>query len=98
MGQEILKTPLIAYRRGFGRPNYGDYWMGLENIHKKTSKGKWQVYFQFQYKAPKGSNVVIYDDFKVKADWTQYELQVGKGTYMLLETLVNLKMAINRLI
>jgi len=71
-----------ASKHGFGEFKRGDYWLGLERIHSMTSSGTWQVMFKFRNaERAKGVFQVVYDNFRVDAEITEYALNVGNITH-----------------
>ena len=67
------------YKNGFGDPKKGTaYWMGLEKMHEMTSWGKWQLILVIRAKGKEHTfNYVIYDDFKIRGEMVQYQLNIG---------------------
>jgi len=54
------------YVEGFGTLD-SNYWIGLENLHKLTSSGIWQLMFEAEFKVAKSDDwqMNIYENFKV---------------------------------
>ena len=78
------KNRWAEYQKGFGSfANYGNFWWGLENLHQRTSTGKWNVMFTFRmhrngpYEG--GSAVIKFHGFRVASNKDKYRLSIGKN-------------------
>ncbi|XP_058123190.1 angiopoietin-related protein 7-like [Anopheles ziemanni] len=63
------------YREGFGNLD-GEFWLGLEHLHKLTSVGKYQLLVEMEDHAGK-YGYAKYDQFKVRSENDRYKLEVG---------------------
>ena len=63
------------YQKGFGSKD-GNFWWGLENLHQRTSTGKWNVMFNLRVKG--GSAVIKYHGFSVASSKDKYRVSLGK--------------------
>ena len=69
----------LGYQRGFGSTaNNGNFWWGLENLHKYTSSGKWNVLFKLRSQKG-GSAVIKFHGFKVASKYENYRVSIGKS-------------------
>ena len=68
-----FKQSFKAYQDGFGsKKKHSDFFMGLEKLHKMTSRGVWQATFNYEYRNQKYSN--IFGNFKV-LEYPTYRLR-----------------------
>ncbi|XP_058123189.1 fibroleukin-like [Anopheles ziemanni] len=85
-GEVEFSRDWADYREGFGNLD-GEFWLGLEYLHKLTSAGKYQLLVEIKDHA--GKYVYAkYDAFKVLGEMTEYALDVGRysgtaGNFML---------------
>ncbi|KFB50354.1 AGAP009184-PA-like protein [Anopheles sinensis] len=63
------------YREGFGNLD-GEFWLGLELLHKFTSDGKYQLLVEMEDHAGK-YRYAKYDQFAVQSEKDLYKLEVG---------------------
>ncbi|XP_078082779.1 tenascin isoform X6 [Mustelus asterias] len=62
------------YTNGFGNPS-DEFWLGLENLHKITAQGHYQLRVDFR---DEGDSVyAVYDRFLVSDSKSRYKLHVG---------------------
>jgi len=94
---EFQENGWEQYKNGFGDANGTAkgtaYWMGLEKMHQMTLTGTWQLLLVVKgHGKPNPEeytyNYLIYDNFKVKSEMLEYELQIGSRlkTYGVFET------------
>ncbi|XP_078685342.1 angiopoietin-related protein 2-like isoform X2 [Branchiostoma floridae x Branchiostoma belcheri] len=65
-----------AYRAGFGDPR-GDFWLGLENMHRLTGRGGYKL----QVSMEDWNGIVAYaeyNSFKIEGEESKYRLRLGK--------------------
>ena len=63
------------YKRGFGNLN-GEFWLGLDKIHRLTSSGGYKLRVDLEDFA--GNAVYAeYHSFEVKSEGTKYQLSIG---------------------
>ncbi|XP_067868791.1 tenascin isoform X8 [Heterodontus francisci] len=62
------------YTNGFGNPS-DEFWLGLENLHKITSQGRYQLRVDFRDEGD--SAYAVYDRFLVSDSKSRYKLHVG---------------------
>ena len=63
------------YKRGFGNLN-GEFWLGLDKIHRLSSGGKYKLRVDLEDFA--GNTVYAeYDSFAVGGEGTKYKLSIG---------------------
>ncbi|XP_051892775.1 tenascin-like isoform X2 [Pristis pectinata] len=67
------------YTAGFGNPS-GEFWLGLENLHKITSEGRYQLRVDLQDEGD--TAYAVYDKFVVLDARSRYKLHIGayRGT------------------
>ena len=63
------------YKRGFGSL-IGEFWLGLDKIHRLTSSGKYKIRVDLEDFAGK-TYYAEYDLFKVGSEAEKYQLSVG---------------------
>ncbi|XP_020628452.1 ficolin-1-like [Orbicella faveolata] len=63
------------YKRGFGSPT-GEFWLGLDNIHRLTSSGSYKLRVDLEDFAG-NTYYAEYDFFKVASEGEKYKLSVG---------------------
>lgn len=63
------------YRNGFGSLD-GDYWLGLEEMHKLTRDDNYKLQVDIQY-YDKSWKYAIYDNFEVENENEKYKLKLG---------------------
>ena len=63
------------YKRGFGSLT-GEFWLGLDNIHRLTSSGSYTLRFHLEDFDGK-TYYAEYDLFKVGSEGERYQLSVG---------------------
>ena len=64
-----------SYKNGFGNIESGEFWIGLDNIHKLTTNSEQKL--QIDLEAFDGDYVsIIYDSFKVGTEAENYKLHV----------------------
>jgi len=68
------------YKSGFGKPEDENYWLGLENMHKLTSVGRWKLKVKIwgQSKDAEGE----WESIAVASESDKYRLTVGKKISM----------------
>ena len=73
-----------GYQRGFGSAaNKGNFWWGLENLHKITSIGKWNVLFMLRN--VEGNFALIqFNGFSVGSSSDNYRLSIERKNYQYL--------------
>ncbi|ETN59518.1 hypothetical protein AND_008891 [Anopheles darlingi] len=65
------------YKNGFGNFDGGDYWLGLDNIHKITSSGDYEL-------------IVLLEDFEKNITYAKYDnFSIGSGTDLYPITLIS---------
>ncbi|KAL9961139.1 hypothetical protein ACROYT_G030031 [Oculina patagonica] len=64
------------YKRGFGNLN-GEFWLGLEKIHRLTSSGQYKLRVDLESFDGKTA-YAEYDTFEVASEEDKYQLTVGK--------------------
>ena len=64
------------YVNGFGHP-YGNYWMGLEEMHQMTKNGKRLRIFLISFDDAAELGVIIYENFTIGNSESNYELKYG---------------------
>jgi len=64
------------FKNGFTSAN--GYWLGLEDLHQITKKGKWQLLLKFQYESDKTWGQAVLDDFSIGPESDGYRLKFGK--------------------
>jgi len=64
------------YKNGFQEAGNA-YWLGLQKMHEKTSKGKWEFAFVYQGGCKGQNPCVVYNDFKVDSENTNFKLYFG---------------------
>lgn len=62
------------YTAGFGNPS-GELWLGLENLHKITSEGRYQLRVDLQDEGD--SAYAVYDKFFISDAKSRYKLHIG---------------------
>ncbi|XP_041050034.1 tenascin isoform X4 [Carcharodon carcharias] len=62
------------YTIGFGNPS-DEFWLGLENLHRITSQGRYQLRVDFRDEGD--SAYAVYDKFLVTDSKSRYKLHVG---------------------
>ena len=63
------------YQRGFGNLS-GEFWLGLDKIHRLTSSGVYKLRADLEDFA--GNTVYAeYDSFEVGSEGTKYQLSIG---------------------
>ena len=63
-----------SYRDGFGDMK-GNFWLGLEDVHQLTSKGKWELRIELSYNGQ--DYFAHYDNFKVHSESDLYRLEIS---------------------
>lgn len=71
-GIEDFQRDWATYRRGFGSFN-GDFFLGLENIHRLTSTRRHELYI-FMERFSGVTNYARYDNFRINGESDQYRL------------------------
>ena len=66
------------YKDGFG-PLTGEFWLGLDNIHRLTSSGKYKLRVDLEDFTGK-TYYAEYDVFEVASEEEKYKLSVGNYT------------------
>ena len=64
----------VSYREGFGDMK-GNFWLGLEDVHQLTSKGKWELRIELSYNGQ--DYFAHYDNFKVHSESDLYRLEIS---------------------
>ncbi|XP_075762054.1 tenascin isoform X4 [Pelodiscus sinensis] len=72
-GKENFYRNWRTYAAGFGDPK-DEFWLGLENLHKITSQGQYELRVDLQDKGE--TAYAIYDRFSVGDSKTRYRLKV----------------------
>ncbi|XP_055515946.1 tenascin isoform X8 [Leucoraja erinacea] len=62
------------YTAGFGNPS-GELWLGLENLHKITSEGRYQLRVDLQDEGD--AAYAVYDKFFISDAKSRYKLHIG---------------------
>ncbi|XP_078282211.1 tenascin isoform X5 [Rhinoraja longicauda] len=62
------------YTAGFGNPS-GELWLGLENLHKITSEGRYQLRVDLQDEGD--TAYAVYDKFIISNAKSRYKLHIG---------------------
>ncbi|XP_032905099.1 tenascin isoform X15 [Amblyraja radiata] len=62
------------YTAGFGNPS-GELWLGLENLHKITSEGRYQLRVDLQDEGD--TAYAVYDKFFISDAKSRYKLHIG---------------------
>ncbi|XP_069791757.1 tenascin-like isoform X3 [Narcine bancroftii] len=62
------------YTAGFGNPS-GEFWIGLENLHKITSGGRYQLRIDFRDEGD--TAYAVYDKFLILNAKSRYKLHIG---------------------
>ncbi|XP_044162380.1 ficolin-1-B-like isoform X1 [Bufo gargarizans] len=65
-----------TYKRGFGN-HLGEFWLGNENIHRLTSRGKFNLRVDLEDFDNKRT-YAIYRDFRLSGEKWSYTLYIGK--------------------
>jgi len=67
-----------GYKSGFGNSKAGDYWLGLDHLHRLTSSegSHWRIMIKYRF-AEGGIAVVKNDGFQVANELEEYQLHVG---------------------
>jgi len=66
------------YVNGFGAFGSDSYWLGLENIHQATKKGKWELLLSIRFMdSTRGADFIILKDFKVESAVFEYIIRVN---------------------
>ncbi|XP_059170290.1 angiopoietin-related protein 1-like isoform X2 [Physella acuta] len=74
VGDVNFARPWSDYRDGFGTLD-GDFWQGLERLHKLTRNGKWDLRVDMKFR---GKNYYgHYRSFKIDSEAQFYTLHVG---------------------
>ncbi|XP_019366051.1 PREDICTED: tenascin isoform X3 [Gavialis gangeticus] len=76
-GKEDFYRSWRTYTAGFGDPK-DEFWMGLENLHKITSQGQYELRVDLRDKGE--TAFAIYDKFSVGDSKTRYRLKVDGYT------------------
>ena len=64
------------YKQGFGNMNGGEFWLGLDNIHRLTKEGRNII--RVELEDVRGKNAYAeYDMFVVASESAKYELSLG---------------------
>ncbi|XP_043575881.1 tenascin isoform X5 [Chiloscyllium plagiosum] len=63
------------YTNGFGNPS-DEFWLGLENLHKITSQGHYQLRVDFRDEGD--SAYAVYDRFLISDAKSRYKLHIGR--------------------
>lgn len=71
-GIEDFQRDWATYRKGFGSFN-GDFFLGLENIHRLTSTRRHELYI-FMERFSGVTNYARYDNFRINGESDQYRL------------------------
>ena len=66
------------YKRGFG-PLTGEFWLGLDKIHRLTSSGSYKLRVDLEDFA-ENTYYAEYDLFKAASEGEKYKLSVGSYT------------------
>ena len=67
-----------GYKNGFGHISRGNYyWSGLQFMHEKTERGKWQLLVEYTFFDNK-KLTLIFNDFMVTDEEDGYRLLLGK--------------------
>jgi len=77
------------YKRGFGNLT-GEFWLGLDNIHRLTNSGKYKL--RVDLEDPAGETYYAeYDSFGVLSEGEKYQLSVGSYTGLIsLRSLISI--------
>ncbi|KAM4663336.1 LOW QUALITY PROTEIN: ficolin-1-B-like [Discoglossus pictus] len=67
-----------SYKRGFGS-QWGEFWLGNDNIHQLTSKGTFQLRFDFT-DFDNNRTFARYNNFKIAGESQNYTVSVGAFT------------------
>ena len=70
------------YKRGFGSLT-GEFWLGLDNIHRLTSSGNYKVRVDLE-DFTGNTYYAEYDSFIVASEGEKYKLSVGSYTGLIL--------------
>ena len=70
------------YKKGFG-DYLGNYWMGLEKMHRITQSGEYDLYIAFKEPPPVGFTIIridhaVYTKFKVGSESEGYKMTIGQ--------------------
>lgn len=71
-GDEDFQRDWATYRKGFGSFD-GDFFLGLENIHRLTSTRRYELYI-FMERFSGVTNYARYDNFRINGESDQYRL------------------------
>ncbi|XP_059850448.1 tenascin-R-like isoform X7 [Hypanus sabinus] len=63
------------YAAGFGNPS-GEFWLGLENLHKITSEGNYELRVDLRDQGD--TAYAIYDKFSISDARSRYKLHIGE--------------------
>ena len=63
------------YRRGFGNLN-GEFWLGLDKLHRLTNSGRYKLRVDLEDTARKTA-YAEYDMFSITSERTKYQLSLG---------------------
>ncbi|XP_059139227.1 ficolin-1-like [Physella acuta] len=74
IGDVVFSRGWAEYKYGFGT-YYGDYWMGLEQVHQLTMVGRWELRVDIKFKGK--DYYAKYDLFEVENEAQFYKLHVG---------------------
>ena len=78
-GAEDFDKNWKQYKTGFGDFN-GNFWLGLEKIHRLTESGSFELYIAVKYHDTEQSGAVKwakYDSFSIANEANDYKLTVG---------------------
>lgn len=64
------------YKKGFQETGRGS-WLGLDEMHKLTSTGNWQILVSYRDCGDHDEACAIFDDFKIDGEDSRYEFHVG---------------------
>ena len=74
-----------GYKRGFGNLT-GEFWLGLDNIHRLTSSGMFKLRVDLE-DFEGNSYYAEYDLFKIASEAEKYKLSVGDHSGSILASL-----------
>ena len=70
------------YKHGFGNLT-GEFWLGLDNVHRLTSSGNYKLRVELEDFAGK-STYAEYNSFQVASEGDKYRLSVGSHAGLIL--------------
>ncbi|XP_059149628.1 angiopoietin-related protein 2-like isoform X2 [Physella acuta] len=75
IGDVVFSRGWAEYKYGFGT-YYGDYWMGLQQVHQLTMNGKWELRVDMKFEGR--DYYANYKSFKIDCEDNFYTLHVGE--------------------